>query len=393
MKKLLLLFILLIIPIDIFAIDIKSKGAILYNLNDDTILYELEANTKTPIASLTKIMTALVAIENIDNLDEEITMTSNMYVKLKEEHASTAGIKVGEKVTYLDLLYALMLPSGAEAAQGLAILIGDNIPNFVNKMNDKAKELNLKDTHFANPTGLDHKDNYSTPNDVAKLLKIALKNKTFKQIFTTKKYTTKNNKHTFYATSYSLSLKKKIDTSFIDGSKTGFTYDAGLCLASIAHHDNVEYLLVTINAPYNNRINHIVDHKNIYDYYFKNYSERLILKKNQLITKVSNMGEVFNYYSNKDIIVYLNNSCKIKTFYNGKRKISFYDKVGQKLGTYIIKCDDDIVYEKDILVEKNIHDKIVQKYIIISVVIVCIFVISLIIFIKMKRMMHFEFFK
>ena len=116
MKKLILLVLLLVIPFNVWAFTIKSKNAILYNLDDDEILYEVKPDEKVPIASLTKIMTALVSLEKIDNLNEKVTMTSSMYKTLKEENASTAGIAIGEKVTYLDLLYALMLPSGAEAA-------------------------------------------------------------------------------------------------------------------------------------------------------------------------------------------------------------------------------------------------------------------------------------
>ena len=182
MKKLLIVIIglMALLPSQIFAFNIKSEHAILYNLNEDSVLYEVKPNEKVAIASLTKIMTALVVVENVKNLDAEFVMTKDMYKTLIEENASVAGFQIGETVTYRELLYGLLLPSGAEAAQGLAIKTSGSIEKFVVLMNKKAKELGLKNTSFANPTGLDHKDNYSTVSDVAILLKYALKNKDFK---------------------------------------------------------------------------------------------------------------------------------------------------------------------------------------------------------------------
>ena len=366
MKRILFLFLILILPFNIYAIDINSKNAILYNLNEDSILYEVKSNEKVYIASMTKIMTALVAIEKIENMDEKVTMTSPMFKNLVEQNASVAGFKEGEIVTYKDLLYGLMLPSGADAAQGLAISTYGSIDNFVSAMNNKVKEFNLKNTHFSNPTGLDDIDNYSTVYDVAQILKVALNNKDFKEVFESNKYTTSNGRHVFIATRN----KFDFDTSFIDGSKTGFTYDAGLCMASTSHKDGVNFLLVTANAPYNNRTNHLIDAKKIYEYYFDNYGEISILNKNELLTSITlEDGRVINYYSNSDIKKYLKNSCNITKGYYGLSNLNDYD-IKDKIGEYIIKCDDNIIYNRDIVLnifhinEKNNN----SKYIIICTI-------------------------
>lgn len=219
MKKIILFFLLLLFPFAINAFEIKSESAILYNLNENKVIYELYPDKKVSIASMTKIMTAIVALENIDSLDEEVVMTSDMFKTLKEQNASVAGFYIGEKVTYRDLLYGLMLPSGADAAQALAIKTSGGVDNFVNKMNQKAKALGLKNTNFANPTGLDDPKNYSTTRDVAIILKYALNNEDFKEVFNADKYITSNKKHTFVATRN----KYNFDASFITGSKTGFT--------------------------------------------------------------------------------------------------------------------------------------------------------------------------
>lgn len=352
MKKILYIVILLIvlIPYDIYAFNIKSKNAILYNMNDDTILYELNPDEEISIASMTKIMTALVALEKIDNINEKVTMTSDMFYRLVEENASVAGFYLGEKVTYEDLLYGLMLPSGADAAQALAISTYGSIDKFVDRMNQKAKELGLEHTHFVNTTGLDIKEHYSTVNDVARILKEALKNDNFKKVFSADKYTTSNGYHTFNSTR----TKYGMDTSFITGSKTGFTYDAGLCLASTSTYNNVDYLLVTARASNDNKANHLIDARTIYKYYQDNYEYRKVSEVGDFITTITLDDKEISYYSNKEINKYLSKKCEIKKEYIGEVQIYSDEIDSNKIGEYIIKCDDEIVYKQDINLVLNL---------------------------------------
>lgn len=346
MKRILYLFFLLLIlvPYNIYAFNLKSKNAVLYNMNEDTILYEINKDEEVSIASMTKIMTALVALEKIDNIKEKITMTSEMFYRLIEENASVAGFSIGEIVTYEDLLYGLMLPSGADAAQALAISTYGSIDAFIDRMNEKASELGLRHTHYINPTGLDAKGHYSSVDDVAIILKEALKNDDFKKIFSLDKYISSNGYHTFYSTR----TKYGIDTSFITGSKTGFTYDAGLCMASTSTYNNVDYLLVTAGASYDNRANHLIDARTIYKYYQNNYEYRKVSEVGDLIIKVTLDDREIDYYSNKDITKYLNKNCEIKKEYIGE-KIIYSDKIdNNKIGEYIIKCDDELIYKQDI---------------------------------------------
>lgn len=257
-------------------------------------------------------------------------------------------------------------------------------------MNDKVKELNLSNTHFANPTGLDDKNNYSSVSDVAIILKKALENEEFKKIFTTKKYVTSNKRHTFLSTSY----RSDIDTSFIDGSKTGFTYDAGLCMASISHYDGVNYLLVTAKAPYDNRTNHIIDAKTIYNYYFTNYSEQVILNKNdRLVTITLYDDRSIDYLSNVDVKKYLSKDCTIVKEYHGKDIINETDELNSKLGEFVIKCDDEIIYKQDILVvqKAGITDKtILKEYIVISMIIIVMSSTLILLFRKRHKNVHIE---
>ena len=381
-KYLLFLFLLIIIPFNIYAINIKSEHAILYNLNDNQILYEVKSNDRVQIASMTKIMTAIVSLEKIKDINEKVTMTNDMYYHLVEENASVAGFKVGEEVTYEDLLYGLMLPSGADAAQALAISTYGSIDDFVDAMNEKVEQLKLKNTKFSNPAGFDNDNNYSSVFDVSEILKYSLKNDQFKKIFTALKYTTSNKQHSFLSTR----IKSNFDTSFIDGSKTGFTYDAGLCLASIAHHNNVNYLLVTANAPYNNKLNHLIDAKEIYSYYFNNYDEITISKKDDKIVTLNIKDKyTIDYYMNDDIKKYIKNDCNITKEYIGEDKISKVS-LNEKVGEYVIKCNDDIIYSKDIylVVDNTKIEKSNKGFTVIICLSTMILLLSLL-FIKSRR--------
>lgn len=383
-KYLLFFFFLLFIPLNIFAFNIKSKYAILYNLNDDEVLYELKPNDKISIASMTKIMTAIVSIEKINDINDTIIMTNEMFYKLVEENASVAGFTLNEEVTYEDLLYGLMLPSGADAAQALAISTYGSIDNFVIKMNDKANELGLKNTKFANPTGLDNPNNYSSVQDVAIILKYALENSEFKKVFSANEYTSSKGNHKFLSTR----VKSNVDTSFIDGSKTGFTYDAGLCMASISHYNGVNYLLVTAKAPYDNRANHILDAKTIYNYYFDNYEEKIISNKGDKIVTITVDDEYkIDYYSSKDIKKYLRKDCDLTKTFIGEDTISSSYSLNSKIGEYVIKCNDDILYTQDIVLVVDINTKSNFKQVIIMYSLIggIILLVIVILILKLRR--------
>ena len=148
-------------------LELNSEKYILYNMNDNEVILSKDENKKAYIASLTKIMTVLVAIENIDDYDKKVTITYDM-LKDIDWDVTVVGFKTGEKVTYDDLLYGAMISSGADAVNALAISISGSKSKFIELMNNKVKELNLKNTHFANVVGLFDEENYSTAYDVSK---------------------------------------------------------------------------------------------------------------------------------------------------------------------------------------------------------------------------------
>ena len=257
-------------------------------MNEDKIIYEINKDEKTSIASLTKIMTTLVAIENIQNYDEKVTLNYSMFTGLAEANAAVIGLRSGQVVTYNDLLYGMFLASGADATRAIAISISGSEEAFVELMNKKAKELGMTNTNFVNTTGLDEDNQYSTANDVAILLKEALKNEKFKEIFTTESYSFTDKSLTAYSTLRKTATNYGYDVGYIKGAKTGFTYNAGKCLASFAidEENNIEYLLVTTNASINtNDAYHIKDAATIYNYYFNNYKYHNNTISNNVLTK------------------------------------------------------------------------------------------------------------
>lgn len=234
-------------------LDMYSSNAILVNLDENQILLDKKSEEKIYPASLTKMMTVLVAIEQISNLQEEIILPKHIFRDLLEENASVAGFLPNEKLTVEDLLYGSMLPSGAEASLGLAEYVAGSERGFVKLMNEKARQLGMKNTHFVNTTGLHHPEHYTTVKDLSLLLQYALTNDDFRNVYTAERYSIKStNLHpegiTFTSRMFQHMTSSALPGGEILGGKTGYTEDAGLCLASLALINGQEYVLVTVGA-------------------------------------------------------------------------------------------------------------------------------------------------
>lgn len=232
---------------------LKSPSAILICLNDQMIIAQNNSEERIYPASLTKIMTALVTIENLPDLQKEIELTNSTFEGLYQAHAAMAGFQPGEKVRALDLLYGVLLPSGAESCRGLAEQIAGSERDFVRMMNQKAAVLGMHNTNFTNTIGLHEAEHYSTVKDLAVLLSYALQNDTFREVFTSSRHSTRpTNKHpdgiTFYSTICEVLSNASISGGKLLGGKTGYTREAGLCLASLAQVGEQEYILITAGA-------------------------------------------------------------------------------------------------------------------------------------------------
>lgn len=360
--------------------DITGEYVTLYNMNEDTLLYSKNDTKKTSIASLTKMMTTLVAIEEIDNLDKIVTIKERDFEGTVGY--SKAGFKVGDKVTYRDLLYGIILPSGADAVNAV---VNNTLgyDKFIKKMNETAKRLGMNDTSYANPVGKDDENNYSTSSDLAKLLKYALKNETFKTIFTTKSYKTSNG---INLESTVNSYKNILNTDEIKGAKSGFTKDAGRCLASITTLNNVDYLLVVINSSTTNPYNAVKDTITIYDYYNNNYGYKNIINDDTFIKEIPvdfSKEKTYKITGSEDIEKYLKNNTEVTYKYVGSDKVTFNTKKGSKLGVVKIYDGDVLLATSNVYLENNIEYYPIITYIMIGIAV--IFVLLIVKKIKKKK--------
>lgn len=391
MKKI-VLFILCFFTfiINVFALDdptLYSKNYCLYDLTDDKIIYEKNIQERTNIASLTKIMTTITAIEKINNLDDYVTITSEMLSNIKYD-ASLAGLKIGDKLTYKDLLYASILPSGADATQALAYSLSGSINNFVNDMNTLAKKIGMESSNFVNVTGLDIDNHYSTVSDLLKMLQYALRNETFKTIYTTKSYTLSNGL-VVDATVKKYNNLMKLDVSRIIGSKTGYTNKAGLCISSIFESNNHEFIFISTNAEfiYGNYYN-LKDNLNIINFMDKNYNNQTTVKSTDIIKTIPvNFSNIPKYdvHLSKDALTYLPNDYNkddIKVNYNGKTSITFLDN-NKQIGKVTITYKDNPIYEEDILL-KDVKINFYLLVIINLLIVLFIFKIVKVIFFRKK---------
>ena len=352
--------------------DITGEYVTLYNMNEDTLLYSKNDTKKTSIASLTKMMTTLVAIEEIDNLDKIVTIKERDFEGTVGY--SKAGFKVGDKVTYRDLLYGIILPSGADAVNAV---VNNTLgyDKFIKKMNETAKRLGMNDTSYANPVGKDDENNYSTSSDLAKLLKYALKNETFKTIFTTKSYKTSNG---INLESTVNRYENILNTNEIKGAKSGFTKDAGRCLASITTLNNVDYLLVVINSSTTNPYNAVKDTITIYDYYNNNYGYKNIINDDTFIKEIPidlSKEKTYKITGSEDIEKYLKNNTEVTYEYVGSDKITFNTKKGSKLGVVKIYDGDVLLATSNVYLENNIEYYPIITYIMIGIAVIFILLI------------------
>lgn len=237
--------------------DISAKAAVLIEAKSGRVIWGKNENTRLPMASTTKIMTTVIALESGD-LDSEFTVDTDAV----HTEGSSMGLREGDIVSLRDLCIGMLLPSGNDAANSTAVRIGGDIPTFAGMMNAKAAELGLSDTHFVTPSGLHDPDHYSTAYDMSVLAAYALKNPDFAAICSeqTIKLSFGNPPYDRWLTNTNKLLAQYEGCI---GVKTGFTDEAGRCLVSAAERNGVTLICVTLNAP-----DDWNDHAKLYDHGF-----------------------------------------------------------------------------------------------------------------------------
>lgn len=318
---------------------LSSRSYFLWNNSLGFEVLGRDMDVQTEVASLTKIMTALLVLETRD-LAETVVITPEMLSGLYE--FAVIGLTVGQAVTVEDLLYATLLPSAGDAAQALAISTSGSIANFADLMNKRAQGLGMANTHFSNPVGKDE-ENYSTPRDIAILLSEALKNPTFVEMFETFEK---------YLPTLGITVRKTFrQTGYTKGGKTGYTEAAGRCLASTAEIEGTEYILVTIGAlPGQN----VVDTERVYAAVEAEYEPVQIMRAGEEVLRVGveqSATKVLEFVAESDVTVALPNGIEREDLayeYDGVQEVTRETTVGEKLGTFTIWQDEAVLYAQEI---------------------------------------------
>lgn len=337
MKKIVFLFALLsvfIIPYGVNANNDIFDNYIVMDMESKRIFYEKAKDVKKLPASTTKIMTAIVAIEN-SNLSDVVKVGDEI---LRIDGANIYA-EMGESILMQDLLYGMILRSGNDAAMIIAKHTSGSVSNFVKLMNEKARSLNLKNTIFSNPTGLDDfEKNYSSVHDLSLIYSYAYQNKTFRDIVGTLEYKASSDKKSYYFINRSkiLSMDNRIT-----GAKTGYTPKAGRILVSSASNGDLNLVISTMGSDYG-----YSEHINFYDDVFSKYKNYIILDKKNFKASSSLEGKLyiknsFSYPLAKDELDKIS------------KKIVFNKKKEGVVGEVLVYFDNDLIHKENVYLKKT----------------------------------------
>lgn len=266
------------------SVPIEADAYMLVCLDDDNVLAQKNKDKVKYPASLTKIVTAMVTIENVKDLDKTVTVSEHAVSVLEGTDAQVAGLAAGEKVTYSKLLSLTMVHSACDACQVLAEAIGGDEAGFVRMMNDWAKKCGCKNTHFVNPDGLHDDNHYTTASDMYLITRAALKNSTFVQVSTAK--SVDYNGVEFVHTNYMLHpANGSYYYKYAQGIKTGTTTQAGNCVITKADKGGKNYLAVVLDSPTINEMKgSFVDAKALFEWGYNDLKEKVIFTSNEAVS-------------------------------------------------------------------------------------------------------------
>lgn len=284
-------------------IKVDSPSVILIEQKTGNILYEKNAQEKMYPASTTKIMTAILVLENVQDLNQKVTVSYNAVFSVPTDYASDT-LKVGEELSVEELLYALLVKSSNEAAFVLAEYIGGSTQSFASMMNTKALELGCTNTNFVNPNGIHNKEHYTTAKDLSLIAKHAMKNETFRKIVNTVTHTLPStNKYdradrNLVTTNDLINKKNKNYYEYAIGIKTGFTSQAKNCLVAGANKDGIELIAVILGADKTDSKGYSIrtkDAKKLFEYVYNNFTNKEVSTANNTI-----VGEIKVKKATKD---------------------------------------------------------------------------------------------
>lgn len=374
--------------------NLNSKAAFLIDNKTNKVLYSKNPDEKMFPASTTKIVTAILVLENC-KLNDIVTATAEGLASIPEGYV-TANISVDEQLTVEQLLELLLIHSANDAANVLAIHVGGTIANFVNMMNNKVYELNLSNTHFTNTYGLQDNNHYTTAHDLATIMQYCLKNSDFRRIAGSSSCsiseTNKSGSRFFSSTNELLVPTSSYYYKYVTSGKTGFTTEAGECLVSSAYNNNLELICVVLGGSVVDNVStRFSESKILYEYGFNNFSFKNIANPGDLITQI-NVANGSYSTANLDLaftdsINVLVNNNDLNTSYiptiNLNTNISAPISQGDILGTVTYNIDG-INYSSNLIATHNVEKSKLLEFICIIIMSFVILLIILIIFFPKK---------
>lgn len=392
---------------DVASDDIQtySEACLLMEASSGKILYEKNSTKKLFPASTTKVMTAILVLENC-NLTDVATVSKNAVDSIPYSY-STAYLKPGESFTIEQLLYLLLLPSANDAAIVLAEFVGGSVESFASMMNTKAAELGCVNTHFVNPNGVHYVDpngnsaldHFSCAYDLALMGRYAMQNPTFRNIVSTTKYTLPGTElvpepRIFSTTNALLNSSKQYYYEFANGIKTGYTDPAGDCIIASSKKDDMEYVVVTLNGDdlADGSSARYFDCKTLFDYAFNNFSVRPIVSANSVLQQVS----IFNAtQETRDLDVVVKD--ELSTFANNSVNLASLEpivEINPNLVAPISKGDvigkvsyvfDDVTYSSDLIAGFDVEPSEIFNFVIGFIVFILVLFVFSKLFGKKKR--------
>lgn len=390
MKKIFYIIVLFLLSINIvkaveLPVDVTADAVVLMNLDTEQIIYTKNPDKKEILASLTKVMTAYVVIQNVEDLNKKVTITEEDIYGLWG--FTCIGLEVGDKVSYMDLLYGAILTSGADATQALAYHTAGSPEAFVKLMNEEAKKLGLNHTNFEDSYG-GHDDNVSTAREFTKLLKECLKNETFKKVFNTYQKKLSNDLVAFNSTR-GYAFFHGLDENLITGSKSGYTPEAGLLLASTANINGTNYALVIMKCETNDYMStHVLESYRIYNYVSTlKFETKTVIKKNTVLKTIPVENGTISEYAvvvDRDINITLTEDelQAITTDIHIASKITPDNKKGDNLGFVDILLGNEVIATYDIYLTDDIYTYKEEERIPIIVTILLLFLVFIILIVN-----------
>lgn len=339
-------------------VDIKTPAAVVIDYDTGRVLFDKNASDKRPMASLTKVMTSILLVENCE-MDEMIEVPS----QATWIGGSTVGLKKGDKVSAKSLLYGMLLPSGNDCAYTVGIHIGGDITNFANMMNKKAKEIGATNTSFENPHGLDSKAHYTTAKDMALITRYALRNKYINEAVKTKSITINFGSFSKLLNNTN-ALLKTYDKA--DGVKTGFTNGANRCLVASATDNGRRFIAVVLGAETTNI--RFSTAKTILEESFKKYEKMDISKYLNFYINIPIIKGNKDFYERQfsDSLILPLTKQEYEDIYIKQdtiQKIEAPMEAGTYVGKIQVVLGDEILYEKSFYLEEDIYKKTIKDYI------------------------------